>query len=334
MAKTPTLEDVATRAGVSTATVSRCLNQPDVVVEETRARVMEAVEALGYAPNFSARALVAKRTQTIGAVIPTMENAIFAEGIQAFQDVLQAERYMLLVASSGYDPAAEAEAVRTLIARGADGILLIGLDRDPAVYDLLATQSVPAVVAWAFASGGPVPSVGFDNAASMRALVAQGVRLGHKRVAMISGRTEGNDRARARVEGATAALRAAGLPDLVVEEADYATGAAADALDRLLDRVPDVTLVVCGNDVLAAGAMQRAHALGLSVPGQLSVTGFDDLGLARLVQPALTTVRVPHKTMGEAAARALLAAVDGQATESLLLPTELCLRDSLAAPKS
>ena len=147
--RTPTLEDVAKRAGVSTATVSRCLNSPDKVIEDTRKRVMQAVDDLGYAPNFSAQALAAKRTRTIGAIIPTMENAIFAEGIQAFQEVLQYAGYTLLIASTGYDPTVEADVVRSLVARGAEGLLLIGFDRDPGIEAFLATQNVPVVVAWA-----------------------------------------------------------------------------------------------------------------------------------------------------------------------------------------
>jgi LacI family transcriptional regulator len=334
MPRTPTLEDVAAAAGVSTATVSRCLNTPEKVAEKTRLRVEAAVDALGYAPNFSARALVERRTKTIGAVIPTMENAVFAEGIQAFQDVLQSKGFMLLIASSGYDPEAEADALRTLVARGADGILLIGFDRSPAIYEFLATQAIPAVVAWAHDPAGPVPSVGFDNAGAMKGLVSHAISLGHRKAGIISGMQVGNDRARARVEGAQAAFLAAGLEPAVLVETTYGVAEGGAALERLLAEVPDVTLVICGNDVLAAGALRRAAALGLSVPGDLSVTGFDDLGIAQLVEPPLTTVRVPHRAMGQAAAERILDMVDGHPVESCELETRLCLRESLSAPRA
>ena len=332
MSRTPTLEDVAAAAGVSTATVSRCLNTPDKVVEETRRRVLDAVQALGYAPNFNARALAAKRTQTIGAVIPTMENAFFAEGIQAFQSVLQAQDFMLLIASSGYDPEIEAEAIRTLAARGADGVLLIGFDRQPGVYEFLATQSIPAVVAWAYDPAGPVPSVGFDNVAAMRSLASYAISLGHRHVGVISALQEGNDRARGRVQGVKAVLSDAGLPPATVIETTYGIAEGAAAFEHLRREAPETTLVICGNDVLAAGAVHRAKALGLTVPGDISITGFDDLGLAQWIDPALTTVRVPHRSMGEAAAQTLLAHVGEEAVESRLLQTELCVRDSLAQP--
>jgi LacI family transcriptional regulator len=157
----PTLADVARRANVSTATVSRCLNSPDQVIERTRARVMEAVNDLGYAPNFSARSLAAKHTNTIGAVIPTMENAIFARGIQAFQEELGRHGYTLLVASSSYEEALEEEQIRTLAARGADGLLLIGYHRDPSLHDFLRSRSVPTLLAWAFDSTSDLPAIGF-----------------------------------------------------------------------------------------------------------------------------------------------------------------------------
>ncbi|MEM6385549.1 MAG: LacI family DNA-binding transcriptional regulator [Pseudomonadota bacterium] len=330
MARTPTLEDVADAAGVSTATVSRCLNAPEKVVEETRRRVLAAVEALGYAPNFNARALAAKRTQTIGAVIPTMENAFFAEGMQAFQSVLQAEDYMLLMASSGYDPKVEADAIRTLAARGADGILLIGFDRDPEVYDFLRTQSIPAIVSWTYDPKGPVPSVGFDNAAAMAALTRHALALGHREVGVISAYQRGNDRARGRVEGVQSVLSDLGLKPAHVIETAYGVAEGALAFDQLMLDAPRTTLVLCGNDVLAAGAMREAQARRLHVPDDISIAGFDDLGLARLVDPALSTVRVPHRKMGEAAARALLQHVAGEPVESQLLETELRLRGSLA----
>ena len=332
MPSAPTLEDVAELAGVSTATVSRCLNTPDKVLAKTREKVMAAVRDLGYAPNFSARSLVARRTQTIGAVIPTMENAIFAQGLQAFQERLGDDGFMLLVASSSYDPEIEAEQVRALVARGADGILLIGHDRDPEVYRFLETQNVPVLIAWAF--GKDRLSVGFDNMAAMKVLASHAIELGHKNIGVISAPLAGNDRARGRLEGVRAAVKSAGLdPDaLSVEETEYGVLNGADAFDRLMGQARP-TLVICGNDVLAAGALRRARERGISVPGEVSITGFDDIELARLVSPKLTTVQVPHRQMGEAAAEMLVAMAKGQAPgEGRCLPTFVRFGGTLAAP--
>lgn len=328
----PTLEDVARAAGVSTATVSRCLNLPGKVAEDTRRRVEAAIERLGYTPNLAARTMAARRSLAIGAIIPTMENAIFARALQAFQDTLGAAGYTLLVASTGYDPAREAARLRALVARGVDGLLLIGHDRDPALYDLPAARGIPVVAAWSWRAEAPVPSVGFDNRAAMAALVGEATALGHRRFAMIAGIAEGNDRARARIEGARDGLAAAGLDPgaLALVEAPYDIDAGAEAFAGLMARDPRPGCVLCGNDVLAAGALLAARRMGLDVPGAVSVTGFDDIELARICAPGLTTVHVPHREMGHHAAQTLLAMVSGAAhPPSLRLPTTIVRRASL-----
>lgn len=329
------LEDVARLAGVSTATVSRCLNTPDRVVEATRKRVLNAVETLGYAPNFNARALAARRTQTIGAIIPTMSNSIFAEGIQAFQEALQAERYSLLIAFSSYDAELEAEGIRNLVARGAEAVLVIGFDRDPDVYRFLESHGVPALVAWAYDPAPEHLCVGFDSEASMADLVDRALSLGHRQVGMISAPQFGNDRARARVSGVRLAMERAGLDSdqLLVEETEYGLQQAGDGFERLLAKSPGITLIVGGNDVLAAGAIRRATDLGYDIPGDVSVVGFDDIPLAALVRPGLTTVRVPHRAMGEAAALTIVRKLRGEIATSQKLATEVCLRDSMAPPR-
>lgn len=329
---TPKLEDVAKAAGVSTATVSRCLNTPDRVVEKTRARVMKAVEALGYTPNFGARAMAAKRSFTIGAIIPTMENAIFARGLQAFQETLHGRGYTLLVSSSAYQSDIEREQIRTLVARGADGLLLIGHDRDPAIYDYLENQNVPALVAWAYDAECSQPSVGFDNRASMLALAQQVLAHGHQHIGVISGITEGNDRARQRVQGIEDAFRAQQLDvdGLDIIEASYGIENGASAFNTLMASKVPPTAVICGNDVLAVGALQRARELGLDVPTDVSITGFDDIELATVVTPQLTTVQVPHREMGRKAALGLIDLVEKRgAGKSIRLETTVKIRDSL-----
>ena len=334
--RVPTLDDVARAAGVSTATVSRCLNAPDRVVPRTRARVMEAVARLGYSPNFGARAMAARRTRTIGAIIPTMENAIFARGLQAFEDELRAAGYTLLVASSAYDAAIEEAQIRSLVARGADGLLLIGHDRDPALLDFLRMQDVPALVAWTYDAGAALPSIGFDNRGAMRALVAEVIALGHRRLGYVSARVAGNDRARLRLAGARDALAAAGMDpgDMPVIETTYGIASGAAAFEVLMTEGPRPTAVICGNDVLGAGALGRARALGIAVPGEVSITGFDDIELAQIVEPPLATVRVPHRAMGQRAARALIGMVERSAPAPAAeeLAADLRLRGSLAAP--
>ncbi|MEM1299997.1 MAG: LacI family DNA-binding transcriptional regulator [Pseudomonadota bacterium] len=332
-----TLEDVAKAAGVSTATVSRCLNTPDVVQQRTRERVTQAVEALGYTPNFGARAMAAKRTYTIGAVIPTMENAIFARGIQTFQETLHESGYTLLVASSAYRPELEEEQIRKLVARGADGLLLIGQDRDEAVYRYLKRRDVSAVIAWIYEPDAPLPCIGFDNFHAMRELAEQVVGMGHRCIGVISGVTDGNDRARMRVEGVRAAFSTNGLDpsELQMIETRYSIEHGGDALVELMLTTPAPTAIMCGNDVLAVGAIKRARERGIRVPSELSITGFDDIEVSRIIEPALTTVHVPHRAMGRHAAEELIRILEGNSTgASLQLPTTILMRASLAPPVS
>lgn len=331
----PRLSDVAARAGVSTATVSRCLNSPALVQPATRDRVMAAVTELGYSPNFGARALAARRTGMIGAIIPTMENAIFARALQVFQEELHQSGLTLLVASSSYRPDIEEEQIRTLVARGADALLLIGHDRAERIYEFLDQRGVPVLIAWVFDPHAARPSIGFDNRRSMAALVTHVLGLGHRDIGIISAETAGNDRARMRVEGVREALRAQGFDPgaapLIETPYSFENGGAAFA--RLMAAHPRPTAVICGNDVLAVGALQMARRLGLDVPRDVSITGFDDIELATVVEPALTTVHVPHREMGRRAAQGLATMLaGGNPQTSLCIETRLCLRGSLGAP--
>ena len=328
----PTLDDVAQAAGVSTATVSRCLNAPEKVMEPTRKRVMEAVDALGYAPNFAAQVMAAKRTFTIGAIIPTMENAIFARGLQAFQEELGQLGYNLLVSSSAYDPDVEKEQIRSLVARGADGLLLIGHDRDASVYEFLENRGIPALAAWSFDETARIPSIGFNNRSAMHALTDEVIGLGHTNIAMISGITRGNDRARLRLAGLMDSIIAHGLDpqNVRVVQTHYGIENGGTALEELVSLSPQVSAVLCGNDVLAVGALKRASAMGLRIPEDISITGFDDIELAGIVNPPLTTVHVPHRRMGRKAAQELVDMVERKSSgRSIKLSTLITHRSSL-----
>jgi LacI family transcriptional regulator len=329
----PRLQDVARYAGVSTATVSRCLNSPEQVRPAMRARVDAAVEALGYTPHFGARALASNRTNTVGAIIPTMENAIFARGLQAFQEELAVAGVTLLVASSSYDADREAAQIKALVSRGADGLLLIGAARSKATYDFLRRRQVPYVLAWIYHNDQKHYYAGFDNRRAARKLTEWVIGQGHRRVAMVAGITAGNDRAAGRVKGVQDGIRKAGLKDghLPLVESAYSFEGGALAFDSIRQQAPDASVIICGNDVLAIGVIRRAKQLGLSVPGDISVVGFDDIDLATLIEPALTTVHVPHRRMGQSAAQLLLKLRDQhQQCQSIAIEPDIIVRESLA----
>ena len=328
----PTIEDVARLAGVSTATVSRSLNEPARVRESTRVAVENAIANLGYTPNFGGRALRSNRTNTIGAVIPTMDNAIFARGLQALQETLAQAGVTLLVATSGYDLKREGEQVNTLLGRGVDGLLLIGQYRSAETRAIIERHRVPVVTAWAFSPDSTYPCVGFDNCNAAAAMAEHVMDQGHRRIAMIAGIAKDNDRATGRIAGVKKALKTRGL-DLAKEdliESKYDPRDAAEAAKILLERRNPPTAIICGNDVLAVGALMQARDAGLSVPGDVSIVGFDNIDLSEFVEPRITTVQVPHRRMGQAAAGLLLAmAYRGEEVSSVEYETGLIIRESL-----
>ncbi len=332
----PSMDDVARLAGVSTATVSRSLNEPDRVKPVTLEAVRKAVDELGYTPHFAGRALASNKTNTIGAVIPTMDNAIFARGVQALQETLAEAGVTLLVATSGYNRARETEQIKTMLGRGIDGLMLIGEARPAETYALIKRHNVPVVLAWIFKPHSEFPCVGFDNRRAAADMTERVMDAGHRRIAMIAGISEDNDRAADRIAGVRDALNSRGL-DLApghLIEVGYDLNEAEAAMETLMASTPRPSAIVCGNDVIAVGALMRARLAGLAVPGDVSVVGFDNIDLASVVEPPLTTVHVPHRRMGITAAELLLArCYRRENAASVAFETDIVMRDSLGPPK-
>jgi LacI family transcriptional regulator len=329
------LSDVAQLARVSTATVSRALTCPDKVKPATAARIRQAVQALGYVAHGAARALASRRTHTIGVVIPTLDNAIFANTAHALQRTLDQAGYTLLLASHEFDAEVEARVTRALIERGVDGLVLLGATHHPSVLRMLDTQQVPYVLTWALDASGRHPCVGFDNRTAAIRIANHLLELGHREFAMISGVTAGNERASDRLEGVRQALSARGIalaPGRLVEK-QYTLSAGREGLREVLRETPRPTAVICGNDVLAIGALAECNAQGLAVPREISLTGFDDLEMASVVTPALTTVHFPTAELGSYAGQHLLARLAGKPFDMRTeLPVELIVRASTAPP--
>jgi LacI family transcriptional regulator len=334
-ASAPTVEDVARAAGVSTATVSRALNQPGSVRPALRQRVLDAVARLGYVAHAGARAMSLRRSGTVGVVVPTIDNAIFASGLQAFQRRMADAGQVVLLAFSDYDPAQEVAQVQALLARGVDALALTGLSQRPDLLALLAQRGLPWVHTGAFPAPSGCACVGFRNREAIVRAVQYLLDLGHRRIGMLAGVTAHNDRAAERVAGVQEALAAAGLrlPPRWLVEAPYTVQAAREATRRVLQGAAP-TALLCGNDVLAFGALLECAAAGVDVPRAMSVIGFDDLDMARQWRPALTTVHVPTEQMWTLAAEYLLDRLDGSLREAVQreVEVELVLRESSAPP--
>ncbi len=308
----PNIEDVARAAGVSTATVSRVLNTPDAVRDPLRQRVTDAIARLGYVPHAGARALKLQRSGTVGAIFPTIDNAIFAKAIDALQQRLADAGQQLLIATSGYDIETETRQAINLVARGADALALCGVSQSPRLLQFLRQRELPVVHAMTWPPPPGTVCVGFDNERAIGQAVRYLLDLGHERIAMLAGVTRDNDRAAARLTGVREALTHAGLdlpPDRLVER-PYALADAREGFRALMAVRPAPTAILCGNDVLAFGALLEAQALGLRVPQKVSIVGFDDLEMARHIRPALTTLHVPTEQLWNAVADRLVAAIE------------------------
>lgn len=331
------MHEVAELAKVSTATVSRALNRPDSVRRTLRDRVLDAVGALGYVPHGAARALASHRSRTVGTIIPTIDNAIFAQGIEALQRRLSSAGYTLLLASSDYDLARDYAEARILIERGVDALMLVGEEHRPELFTLLETTRLPYVATWVYREQAPHPCIGIDNHLAAARIAQHLLDLGHRAIAMIAGITAANDRAAARVAGVRETLDGYGLTltaDRYIESR-YSIKAGRAAMRTLLSTDTPPSAVICGNDVLAFGALFECQARGIAVPSKLSLTGFDDLELAAQISPPLTTMRVPSKEMGLQAAEYLLARLSGDSPpDRTELDVNLILRATTApAPR-
>ncbi len=330
------LIDVARLAGVCNATVSRALAREPSVSAATQQRVEEAALQLGYVPHGDASALRARRSRTIGAVLPTLDNLLYAKATHALQKALDDSGYMLLLACHEFDLANEVKVARSLIERGVDGIVLIGAEHDDALFAMLADLEIPYLLTWSLDRSGRHPCVGFDNRVAAMRVADYLVDIGHREFAMISGVVAGDDRARARLAGVREALTARdiGLLPQNVIEAPYTLAEGRTAMHSLLASATRPTAVICANDVLAMGAVLECHAQGIAVPDAVSVTGFDDMEAASILVPALTTVRVPMRELGYAAAQQILARIGGTDSARVTeLAVDLIVRGTTAPPR-
>lgn len=331
----PRLADVARAAGVSLATASRALSEPGMVRDDTRGRVEEAAAMLGYVPHGAARALATRRTRTIGAVFPPVDNPIFAGATHALAQELAAAGYTLLLASYDYDLDAELAATRALVERGADGLVLVGMDHRPETLAVLDRAEVPYEITWSLDDAGRQHCIGFSHRGASIRVTQHLLDLGHREIAVIAGDTKRNDRARERLAGVRDALAARGvkLPARRVVETDFSVANGRAAFAKLLERAPGFTAVIGGNDPLAIGALFECRDRGIDVPGQVSITGFDDIELAGELSPGLTTVRVPSAEIGREAGRRLLARLAGKVVPTMKeLPAPLVVRGTTGPP--
>jgi DNA-binding LacI/PurR family transcriptional regulator len=333
-----TVKDIARAAGVSIATVSRVLNNPGLVTDNKREAVLDALHSHDYIPNPFARSLISRRSRTIGLIVPTISNPVFAPAIAAIERELDAAGYALLISCCERDPAREFAQARTLIERGTDGLLFTGSEHLPQLPDLLTRCRIP-FVSQDISSNRPMgPSIALDNAGALATAIDHLYERGHRRIAVFSGPIHNTPPVHDRLTSAIARIERHGLEcpkewRVVVE--DYESQSTRDATRRLLAATPRPTAIALTGDILALGIIAECRSQALSVPRDISIIGCGDTNMGQYVDPALTTVRMPFAEMGQTAARALLALIAGeQQRDVIILEHELIVRNTVTAPIS
>lgn len=333
MEKNLNMREVARQANVSVATVSRALRSPDKVAAPTVARVQAAAESLGYVYNATAGDILKGRSTVIGLLVPAVGNALFGETLHGIQDVALAAGYSVIQGTTRYNETSEAMLVDSMLQRRVHALILTGMtyNMEARIQRLASEAGLRVVVVWEKpVKGKSISYVGFDNRDAARRMTEHLVDLGHHRIGLIAGPYSRVGRARCRLEGYRDALQGAGIPfdpDLVIERhPDLLDG--REAMEALMALPERPSAVFATSDLLAIGALKAARSLGLSVPGDVSVSGFDDLDVVAYMNPPLTTMRVDAYRIGQLAAQVAIEPA-GNPARHYCLDSDLVLRGSV-----
>ena len=335
----PTLEEVAQSAGVSRSTVSRVINDQPNVHPETRERVWQAIRESGYQPHAVARSLVTQRTQIIGMVISETVTTLFSDPffplfLRGATEACNSHRYQMML--SLFTTHADQQGMYERVVRNGylDGVIVASAATDDRLIPKLLRDRVPFVSVGRYA-GGSVHYVDVDNIGGARMAVEHLMRLGHRRIGTITGRLDmihGQDR----LAGYKDALQAHGVPiegDLIAE-GDYTERGGMTAMRQLLDASP--TAVFIASDTMAIGALRVLREVGLRVPQDVALVGFDDIPISGAVLPPLTTIRQPIQQLGAVAVDVMVGLLESpppedSPTQTMILPTALAVRKSCGA---
>jgi len=329
------IREIAKRAKVSTATVSRTINRISTVDPRLAKRVLKVIEESGYRPNVQARALVSGRTHILGLVVSEITNPFFPEIVQAFEDIAVEHGYEIMLVSTVHDPKRMDLSVRRMTERRVDGVAVMTFGMEDLLLDDRELRDVPLV----FVDVGPnrsrVSNIRIDYLHGIRQAVQHLAALRHERIAFISGPLELKSALSRRnaFQQAMTEIGIAVLKDFIVE-GDHTLEGGVKAIQSLLSLPARPTAVICSNDMTALGVVHECYKEGLSIPKDLSLVGFDDIRMAQYVLPPLTTVRMSQSELARIAFQALLTELERETPSKhgteYLLETSLVLRDSTA----
>jgi len=304
----PTMRDIGDAAGVAPITVSRALRGDAAVLPATREAVVRAARQLGYIQNHAARALSNRGSKLIALIVPNVSNSVFAETIDGLTDCLNATGFSLGIGYSGYSKDNEERLVRALLGYHPDGIILTGFTHTRATRTLLKQAGVPVVEIWNVGEKPIDMAVGFSNFEAARAMTNYLIGRGYRRIHYAGGTQTDNDRTRAREAGFLRAMADAGLP--VADDAivclpfEFESGAALARDLATVKARPDALFIA--SDIIASGFTLECRRLGIRIPADIAVAGFDNTALSGIMDPPLTTVHVPRREIGEVAAQMLI----------------------------
>ena len=331
----PNIRDVAAQAGVSISTVSRVLNDSGPASAKAREAVARAVDETGFRPNSIGRTLKTAKSRTIGILVPSLKNPIFADAVEGIERTAEEAGYSILLASSRYDPDKELQAIELFLANRVEGLIVTVTDeRSSAALDLLRREGVPFVLVFNPVLRPGPSAITIDNRAAARCLVERLIELGHRRVAMIVGRLHASDRSGLRRAGYEDALSDRGIAPGPIVEVSFDASDLSEHCARLCAEKQPPTALFCSTDMLAIAAIRSLNAMGLRVPADMSVAGFDGIAVGERLAPSLATIVQPAEEMGAQALRHLLDRV-GNDTPALQLALPYRLRDgeSISVPR-
>ena len=326
------IKDVAREAGVSIATVSRVLNDIDVVNEDTKKKVKDAIKKLSYRPNIVARSLKTQKSRTIGIIIPDISNQFYPEIVRGCEDVANIYNYNIMLCNADLDVDKEMEAFRILKEKMIDGVIYMSNSIEHSIISLIKELEMPTVLVETIDAGGIFPSVTIDNVMAAADAVKYLINKGNKKIAYVGTDIERVNALSKRYEGYKKGLKEMGITldkDLTcfggVKARDGYTG-----INTILDRGASIDAVFCASDEIAMGVINALRERVINVPGDVNVMGFDDIYSASVYYPKLTTVAQPMYDMGSVSMRMLIKSINNLDVEEkhFVLPYKIVERDS------
>lgn len=326
----PKMSDVAKLANVSTATVSRVLSKSGLVTDITKLKVMEAIKELNYHPNILARHLRKMQTNTVVTVVPDLTNTFFSKVLRGIEAKARENGYRVLLGDTGNNENLEYEYLEVLHNKQADGMILLAARIDRKIIEEMS-KKYPIVLACEYIEGSNLPTVSIDNVSSARKATEHLLKLGHRRIAHLSGPMN-VILSRDRLKGYRQALDSWNIEidPLLIQEGDFYYKTGYNLMLKLLSIENPPTAVFSANDEMAIGAIKAAQEQGLRIPAELAIIGFDNIQISEICSPALTTIAQPAYKLGETAMKLLNLLIKGETIKrrQVVLDDELVIRES------